>query len=196
MHASERWEIESDRAQLQFSLRHIVISEIQGRFRRWGGEMTFDPDDVAATSLRVWVDLASIETGDAERDAHVMSAEFLDVARFPRAEFTSTAIAVSSDGEAAVSGTLQLHDTTGAVELTVAVQRTWLDDDGRMRAAYTAQGEVDRQAFGLRWNQDLDFGGVVVGDRVRIEARFEMVRSDGVGLAKDRTPRAHRPAAR
>jgi len=196
MHARERWEIESDKAQLEFSLRHIVISEIQGRFRSWGGEMTFDPDDVGATSLRVWVDLASIETGSAERDAHVMSAEFLDVPRFPRAEFTSTAVTVSRDGEAAVTGDLQLHGTTCPVELIVAVQRTWLDDKGLMRAAYTARGEVDRQAFGLRWNQDLDFGGVVVGDRVRIEARFEMVRSDGVDLAKDRTPRAHRPAAR
>jgi polyisoprenoid-binding protein YceI len=194
MHATEGWEIERDKAQLEFSLRHIVISEIHGRFRSWGGEMTFDPDDVAATSLRVWVDLASIETGSAERDAHVMSPEFLDVARFPRAEFTSTAVTVRKDGEAGVTGSLQMHGITLPVELIVVMQRTWLDEQGLMRAAYTAQGEIDRQAFGLRWNQDLDVGGVVVGDRVRIEARFEMVRSADMDLAR-RSPAAPRPAA-
>jgi polyisoprenoid-binding protein YceI len=194
MHARERWEIESGKAQLEFSLRHIVVSEIQGRFRSWGGEMTFDPEDVVATSLRVWIDLASIETGSAERDAHVMSAEFLDVSRFPRSEFTSTAVTVRKDGEAAITGNLQLHGTTGVVELTVVAQRTWLDDQGVMRAAYTARGEIDRQAFGLRWNQDLDVGGVVVGDRVRIDARFEMVRAADMDLAR-RSPAAPRPAA-
>jgi len=183
MHARERWQIESGNAQLGFSLSHIVVSEIQGRFHRWGGEMSFDPDDVAATQLRVWVDMASVDTGSAERDAHVKSPEFLDVARFPRAEFTSTAVTTRRDGEAAVTGILQLHGTTREVELIVVAQQTSLDERGVMRAAYTAHGEIDRQAFGLRWNQDLDFGGVVVGDRVRIEARFEMVRTADMDFA-------------
>src|SRR5262245_14916349 len=135
MQALERWEIDGTKSQLGFSLRHIVVSEIDGQFRDWGGEMTFDPDDVSRTRFRVWVDTASVDTGSDERDAHVRSAEFLDCARFPQAEFTSAVVAAGRDGEATVTGHLRLHGITRSVDLTVIGQRTWLDDDGLMRTA-------------------------------------------------------------
>jgi polyisoprenoid-binding protein YceI len=184
MHAKERWEIDGSHSELSFSLRHIVISQIEGRFRSWGGEMMFDPEFVPRTQIQVWVDLASIDTGSADRDAHVRSAEFLDTTRFLRAQFTSTDVALGKDGEATVTGNLQLHGISRYVELNVIAERTWLDDHGQMRAIYRVSGAVDRQSFGLHWNQDLDIGGIVVGDKVQIDARVEMVRTAYAAYAR------------
>jgi polyisoprenoid-binding protein YceI len=184
MSGKERWEIDGSNSELGFSLRHIVVSEIQGRFRSWGGEMVLDPDDLARAQIAVWIDAASIETGSAERDAHLRSAEFMDVTRFPRAQFTSSDVSIRREGEALISGQLQLHGVTGDVELLVAAQRTWTDARGVAHASYRARANVDRQAFGLHWNQDLDVGGIVVGDKVQIDARVELVRTAHAGFAR------------
>ena len=183
MPSKERWEIDGENSRLGFSLRHIVISEIHGFFRSWGGEMLFDPDYVPRTQIQVWIDVASIDTGSPERDAHLRSAEFLDAARFPRAQFTSTDVSLRRDSEAGVTGRLQLHGTARFVDLDIIAERTFVDDQGLMRAVYGVRGRVDRQAFGLHWNQDLDVGGIVVGDKVEIDARVEMVRTAAADLS-------------
>jgi polyisoprenoid-binding protein YceI len=180
----ERWEIDGSNSRLEFSLRHIVVSEIQGRFSSWGGEMVFDPQYVPRTQIEAWIDLASIDTGSADRDAHLRSAEFLDTTVFRRAQFTSTDVKLLRDGEASVTGRLQLHGISRTVELRVIAQRTWVDDHGLMRAQYRVQGAIDRQSFGLHWNQDLDVGGIVVGDKVEIDARVEVVRTARADYAR------------
>jgi polyisoprenoid-binding protein YceI len=187
MLGKELWEIDGSASRLGFSLRHIVITEISGRFGRWGGQMIFDPEDVDRSLIKVWIDVASIDTGSGERDAHLRSPEFLDVARFPRAEFTSTGVDVRRDGQARLTGPLRLHGVSRNVELDLATERTWTDDAGRLRAAYRLRGRLDRQAFGLHWNQDLDVGGIVVGDEVEIEARVELVRiADSIVIGERR----------
>ena len=181
MPGRELWRIDtgaSTSSRLCFSLRHIVVSEIQGRFTAWGGEVTFDPDQIDRSRIDLWIDVASIDTGSPERDAHLRSPEFLDVARFPRAEFTSSGVVVERDGAARLSGRLWLHGVSRDVDLDMRPERTWITTDGRLRAVYLVSGRIDRQAFGLRWNQDLDVGGVVVGDTVDLEARVELVRAD------------------
>ena len=183
MPSKERWEIDGNNSRLGFSLRHIVVSEIHGCFRSWGGEMLFDPDYVPRTQIQVWIDVASIDTGSPERDAHLRSAEFLDAARFQRALFTSTDVSLRRDGEAGVTGRLQLHGTGRFVDLDAVARRAFVDDRGLMRAVYSVHGRVDRQAFGLHWNQDLDVGGIVVGDKVEIDASVEMVRTTAADLS-------------
>jgi polyisoprenoid-binding protein YceI len=186
MPIKERWEIDAGNSQISFSLRHLVVSEIRGRFYDWGGEMILDPDDIPGARIKVWIDVASIDTGSVERDAHLRSAEFLDATRFPRAEFANTEIVRRWDGEAALTGRLLLHGITREVELKVIARKTWVDADGLMRATYSVQGTLDRQAFGLHWNQDLDVGGIVVGDKIEIQARVELVRSaDSLALRGD-----------
>ena len=104
----------------------------EGQFGRWGGALLLDPAHLGRSSLEVWIDVASVDTGSAERDAHLRSPELLDVARFPRAEFRSTGVALRADGDAVVSGRLDLHGVTGHVELTVISQGTWARDEGRV----------------------------------------------------------------
>jgi polyisoprenoid-binding protein YceI len=179
MDVRERWQVDPSRSKLVFALRHVVVSEIRGELTRWGGDLILDPDQPTRAKVDVWVDPASIETGDYERDAHVRSAEFLDVARFPRAEFRSTQIESARDGVAVIRGRLELHGVPRDIELEVSSKRSWVDAEGHMRSDYQVRATIDRQEFGLHWNQDLDVGGIVVGDKIEINAEVQMVRFDG-----------------
>jgi polyisoprenoid-binding protein YceI len=168
----ERWEIDADRSSLEFSLRHLVISEIKGRFRKWGGTLILDREHPEQSHLTAWVELESIETGEAERDDHVKSPEFLDVKRFPRARFVSTAV-TPSDAGILVRGRLDMHGVARDIEIQVT---PWVRSHAEepRRGLYQAKASVDRQSFGLHWNQDLDIGGIVVGDKIDLRARVEM----------------------
>ena len=172
--ARERWQVDPARSTLTFKLRHIVVQEIQGQFHGWGGSLAIDRDQPSRSEVEVWVDLASIDTGSVERDDHVRSPEFFDVGQFPRASFKSTSIALS-DERVRVRGRLELRGISHPIELEVTLGP--VTGDGNVaRASYEAQGSIDRQAFGLHWNQDLDVGGVVVGDRVELRAHVVAVR--------------------
>ena len=171
----ERWLIDSTRSTLRFSLRHLVIRQIRGQFRRWGGVLFLDRVEPWLSSVDVWIDLGSIETDEPERDEHVRSEEFLDVARYPRAEFKSDTVEIG-DERVVIHGRLDLHGVVHDVDLEVEPQAETRQPDGEQRSRYRVKGSIDRQAFGLHWNQDLDIGGVVVGDEIEIAGEVEMLR--------------------
>jgi polyisoprenoid-binding protein YceI len=166
----ERWEVDGSRSRLRFSLRHLVVQRIQGSFRTWGGTLYLDRKEPTLSSLDIWVDLASIETGAVERDDHVRSPELLDVGRYPRAEFKSTSIEIR-EGAAVVHGLLQLHGVTRDLDLEI---RPAAGPSAQV-PGYIVAARLDRQSFGLHWNQDLDIGGVVVGDEVAVTAEVKVV---------------------
>ena len=170
----ERWEVNSTTSQLRFVLHHIVIQEIHGRFQRWGGTLFLHRTEPALSSVLVWVDVASIDTDSVERDNHVRSAEFFDVIHFPRAEFESSSVELGHE-HVLLRGLLSLHGVQHDVELEVGPRSGPTD---RLRNLYRVRGKINRQAFGLHWNQDLEEGGTVVGDEVDIEADVEIVRAD------------------
>jgi len=183
----ERWLIDANRSTLRFSLRHLVIRQIRGQFRRWGGVLFLDRIEPFLSSVSVWVDLGSIETDEPERDEHVRSEEFLDVARFPRAEFKSDTVEIR-DEQVIIHGRLDLHGVVHDVDLEVEPQAETREPDGTERGRYRVKGSLDRQAFGLHWNQDLDVGDVVVGDEIQLVADVELLRlrDDHPGPALDR----------
>jgi polyisoprenoid-binding protein YceI len=178
--AQQGWVIDGERSKLAFGLRHIIVQRIEGRFERWGGALFVDRAQPSLSSVEVWIDLDSITTGDLERDAHVRSSEFLDVAHFPRAKFSSDRVQVRGE-EVVVNGRLDLHGIVHDVQVTVEVGATSTDPDGRTRTRYSARATIDRQSFGLHWNQDLDVGGIVLGDEVEIRANLELVRVEEAG---------------
>jgi len=173
---SQDWRVDRERSTLRFWLRHVVVQQIKGEFARWGGTFTIDEVDPTKSRARVWVDLASIDTANAERDAHVRSDEFFDVTQFPRATFASTEIRLPDKGNPVIRGRLRLHGAERDVDLEIVQRDERIDAEGTERATYSLEGRFDRRDFGLRWNQDLDVGGVVVGDQVQIEAHVEVVR--------------------
>jgi polyisoprenoid-binding protein YceI len=178
--SSEEWQIDLDRSTLRFSLRHLVVHEIRGQFRRWGGTITLNEESLARSSVRIWVDLASVDTGDPGRDDQIRSPEFFDVGAFPQATFSGAGVLLSQHVNPIVKGRLDLHGVEGDVAVAVTRHDRWTAYNGIERASYEANTRLDRRGFGLRWNQDLDVGGVVVGDEVEIVAQLEAVRGPPV----------------
>ena len=170
------WQIDTDHSSLRFSLRHIVVHEIRGQFASWGGTVFLDEDDLARSSVRAWIDLASVDTGDAERDVQLRSREFFDVARFPQATFFSTGVRVLDRGNPVVKGRLDLHGNVREIEVEVTKRERWTDNRGAAWVSFGLRARFDRRSFGLRWNQDLDVGGVVVGDQIEVVVEVVAVR--------------------
>jgi polyisoprenoid-binding protein YceI len=171
----ERWEVDQSASVLDFTLRHLIVSQIRGRFHRWGGTLFLDRRQPSRSSIDIWVDLDSVDTGAPERDAHVRSPEFLNVAQYPRASFRSTAVELS-DEQIVVHGLLDLHGIVHDVDLAINVGGQTKDRHGVLRGKYAVRASIDRQSFGLHWNQDLDVGGVVVADQIELSAKVEVMR--------------------
>lgn len=177
MPAQDEWFIDVRHSTLRFWLRHIVLHQIHGHFATWGGQVMIDRATPALSSVSIWIDLASVSTDNVERDEHIRSAEFFDVARFPRATFVSTSARIEAHANPLLLGRLSLHGVEQEVEVEMTDQSVRLDPSGHERKIYAVRAELDRRAFGLHWNQDLDVGGVVVGDKIELRAHVELISS-------------------
>src|SRR4029077_12096742 len=174
--STERWEIDSSHSSLQFSVRHLVIAKVRGSFERWSGTIHVPNSDVSKATVTVTIDASSINTGVADRDAHLKSPDFFDTAQHPDLRFVGKRVQARSDAEVDLVGDLTIKGTTREVVLRVEQHGQAKDPWGNMRAAFTAKTSIDRKDFGLTWNQVLETGGVMVGDRVDFEAEIQAVK--------------------
>lgn len=173
---SERWEIDGSHSGIHFSVRHLVIAKVRGQFSRWTGTVLVPDGDFNRASVDVVIDASSIDTGVADRDAHLKSPDFFDVEHFPELTFTSGTIEPAGNDRLRVTGELTIKGVTRPVTLDVEDAGRAKDPWGNERAAFTAKTSLDRKDFGLTWNQVLETGGVMVGDRIDIEIEVEAVR--------------------
>ena len=173
---TDRWEIDSSHSSVHFSVRHLVIAKVRGSFTRWTGTVQVPNGDFSKATVAVTVDASSIDTGVADRDAHLKSADFFDVAQYPELRFVATRVQARSGNDVDVVGDLTIKGITREVVLRVEQHGQTKDPWGNLRAAFTAKTSIDRKDFGLTWNQVLETGGVMVGDRVEIEAEIEAVK--------------------
>ena len=174
--STNRWEIDSSHSSIQFSVRHLVIAKVRGQFTRWTGTVTAPATDFALAGVSVVIDATSIDTGVAERDAHLRSSDFLGVEEHPEITFTSASVTQAAADRLHVSGALTIKGVTRDVVLDVEVLGQAKDPWGNERAAFSAATSIDRREFGLTWNQLLEAGGVMVGDRIDIAIDVEAVR--------------------
>jgi polyisoprenoid-binding protein YceI len=174
--STERWEIDSSHSGIQFTVRHLVIAKVRGQFSRWTGTLTAPGSAFARATLDVVIDASSIDTGVADRDAHLRSADFFDVERYPEITFTATSVTEKDADHLRVAGALTIKNVTRDVVLDVEVLGQAKDPWGNQRAAFSATTSIDRRDFGLTWNQVLETGGVMVGDRIDIAIDIEAVR--------------------
>jgi polyisoprenoid-binding protein YceI len=174
--STERWQIDSSHSGIQFTVRHLVIAKVRGQFSRWTGALEAPGGDFARGSLDVVIDASSIVTGVADRDAHLRSADFFDVERYPDITFKSTSVTQASPDRLHVAGALMIKGVTRDVVLDVEVLGQAKDPWGNERAAFSATTSIDRREFSLTWNQVLEAGGVMVGDRIDIAIDIEAVR--------------------
>ena len=181
--STERWQIDSSHSGIHFTVRHLVIAKVRGQFSRWAGALEAPGSDFAHGSLDVVIDASSIDTGVADRDAHLRSADFFDVERYPEITFKSTAVTQAASDRLRVTGALTIKGTTRDVVLDVEVLGQAKDPWGNERAAFSATTAIDRREFGLTWNQVLETGGVMVGERIDIAIEIEAVRQVATRVA-------------
>jgi polyisoprenoid-binding protein YceI len=153
-----------------------VIAKVRGSFGRWSGTIQVPDGDFSKATVSVAIDASSIDTGVADRDKHLKSADFFDVETHPELRFIGKRVQPRSGAEIDVVGDLTIKGITREVILRVEQHGQAKDPWGNVRAAFTAKTTIDRKDFGLTWNQVLETGGVMVGDRVEIEADIEAVK--------------------
>jgi polyisoprenoid-binding protein YceI len=169
------WDIDVSHSAVHFYVRHMVISKVHGRFAKWSGTLQLDEQDLTRSTVDVRIDAGSIDTQVADRDTHLKSADFLDVARYPQVTFRSRRIEKARDGYRVV-GDLDLHGVVREVTLDAEFAGTGKDPWGNERAGFSAKASLDRRDFGLTWNAVLETGGVLVGEKVEISIELEAVK--------------------
>ena len=181
--ATERWEIDSSHSGIHFSVRHLVIAKVRGQFGRWTGTVLAPDGDFGRASVDVTIDASSIDTGVPDRDAHLKSADFFDVATYPDLTFKTTRVDPQEGDRLRLVGNLTIRGVAREVVFDVEPHGLVRDPWGNERAGFTAKTAIDRKDFGLTWNQVLETGGVVVGDRVDIEIEVEAVKQAAAKVA-------------
>ena len=168
------WAIDPSHSSIEFSVRHLGIATVRGRFKQFTGSVELDGRGYAQ-AIRTSLDAASIDTGVEQRDAHLRSPDFLDAERHPTLTFESTAIRPGQDGTLHVTGDLTIRGQTQPVAFTVEPSAPIRDPWGNQRAAASATGTLNRKHWGLTWNQILELGGVAVADEVRFTLDVQIV---------------------
>jgi len=170
------WSIDPAHSHVEFAVKHLMISTVKGRFGAVRGTVRTDEADPSKGQVEVEIDADSIDTKEAQRDAHLKSADFFDVEKFPKITFKSTRIDGVNGDSFTLTGDLTIHGVTRPVTLAVTSEGRGKDPWGGERAGFSATGKIKRSEFGLTWNQVLETGGFVVGDDIKISLDVELVK--------------------
>jgi len=153
-----------------FSIKHLMISNVNGNFKSFDAELEFDEKTKTITKLEATIDTNSVDTGIEKRDEHLKSSDFFDVQQFPNIQFTMTSI-----DEEYLTGNLSMHGITKEIKLKYTIHGVIKDMQGNLRVGFTLKGDIKREDFGLTWNKMLESGGFVVGDDVKIVIDIEAI---------------------
>ena len=174
------WELDPAHSSVEFSVKHMMMTTVRGRFKGVSATLTGNEDHPEGCCVEVAIDTASIDTGSSDRDAHLRSAEFFDADRFPKITFRSTRLDGNPRAENGarfrVFGELTIRDTTMEIALDCIFEGRGADPWGKERIGFGAVADIDRRDWGLKWNQVIETGGVLVANKVRIEAEVQFVR--------------------
>ena len=172
------WNIDPAHSVAEFKVKHMMIAHVKGHFAKVSGSLTLDESNLHKSYIEASIDAASIETRDAQRDAHLRSADFLDVEKFPTLSFKSERISIVRDGELAVEGDLTIHGVTRKVIFIVEGPTPPMKDPwGNTRVAVSGTTKVNRKDYGLTWNAALETGGILVGEEITITLEAEFVKA-------------------
>jgi len=170
------YQIDPRHSSAEFGVKHLMISTVRGEFHGVTGTVIVDDANVANSSVNVIIDAATVDTREPDRDKHLKSDAFFDVAKYPTITFKSTKIEKNADGSLKITGDLTIRGVTKAAVLTANAPKAPIKDPwGLQRTAASGSTKINRQDFGVSWNQNLDGGGVVVGDEVTITLDVEMI---------------------
>lgn len=170
-----KWAIDPSHSEIQFKVKHLMITTVTGSFKEFGAEVELEGDDLNNAQVSFWAHTASIFTNDEKRDGHLRSGDFFESEKFPKLSFKGTRIE-GSGSDWKVTGDLTIKDVTKPVTLNVEWSGVAKDPWGNTKAGLNLSGKIDRKEFGLTWNAALEAGGVLVSDEVRIVAEVQLAK--------------------
>ena len=172
------WKIDPAHSNAEFKVKHMMISNVKGSITGITGDLTEHATDASLSSIEATLDVATLNTNDAQRDGHVKSADFLEVEKYPKITFKSTKVERKASDEYAVTGDLTIHGVTKPVTLTVeGPSAPHKDPWGNTRIGLSATTKINRKDFGLTWNATLETGGILVGEEVHITIDVEFIKA-------------------
>jgi polyisoprenoid-binding protein YceI len=170
------WQIDNAHSEVNFTVRHMMISNVRGRFEKFSGTVEFDQQNPANSTVDVQIEAASINTREAQRDGHLRSPDFLDVENFPYLTFKSTRVDVIDSQHARLVGDLTIRNTTREVVLEAVYSGMSKSPWGTTSAGFTASTKINRKDWDLTWNVALETGGWLVGEEIKIELEMELIK--------------------
>jgi polyisoprenoid-binding protein YceI len=180
--ATTTWQIDNAHSGIGFSVRHLLVSKVRGRFTKWSGILEIDDDQPQQSRVAIRIDAASIDTNEPQRDAHLRSEDFLDTANFPEITFTSTRVDRLSAEELRITGDLTIRGITHPAVLEVEQGGQIKDPWGLDRRGFSGHTTIDRKAFNVSFNQVLDAGGLALGEKVEITLELEATKAVPVAV--------------
>ena len=177
------WNLDTTHSQIQFSVRHMMISKVRGEFPKFSGSVSLDENNPATASLDITIDVSSINTREAQRDGHLKSPDFFNVEVYPNITFKSTSVKVTGSNTAVLTGDLTIRDVTKPVSLDVEFLGFAKSPWGTTNAGFTASGKINREEFGLGWNVALETGGVLVGKDIELNIEAELIKAPETAAA-------------
>ena len=170
------WNLDPTHSSIEFSVRHMIIASVKGRFAKFDVDANVDEANLANSTATVRIDASSIDTRETQRDAHLKSADFFDVETYPEIAFKTTRIEPKG-GDYRIEGELTVHGVTKPVSLEGEISGPVKDPWGGTRAGLSAEGKINRKQFGLGWNAALEAGGFVVGEDIKLSVDLELVKA-------------------
>ncbi len=167
-------QLDKGHSEVGFSIKHLMISTVKGKFTQYSGDLEFDLANKTFTKFHATIQASSIDTGIEKRDNHLRSDDFFHVAKHPNIVFTMDSYEANGD-EGILKGFITMNGITKPIELEVELNGVIKDPWGKTKAGFTIEGELDRKDFGLTWNKALEAGGVVVGDTVKLQIELQTV---------------------
>ncbi|MBV8902984.1 MAG: YceI family protein [Acidobacteriia bacterium] len=175
--ALETWNIDPVHSSIHFSIRHLVISKIHGRFTNWGGTIQFDEQQPANSRVEIHIDVNSIDTNDPKRDGHLKTPDFFDTAQYPQIKFTSTKVEPAGKDQYKLTGNLTIRGVSKPVVLEVEHGGQVKDMWGNNRGGFSIKGEIDRRDFGMTFAGTTEGGAAILGDKITLAIDVEAIKA-------------------
>ncbi|PAU94798.1 hypothetical protein CK503_04810 [Aliifodinibius salipaludis] len=175
--AKTLWKIDPAHSEVQFKVKHLVISTVTGSFSSYDGQIEADGDNFENAKATFTADIDSISTNNEDRDQHLKSEDFFNTEEYPKLKFESTNFEKVGDGEYKVTGDLTIRDVTKEIKLDVVHGGTVGDQYGQTKAGFEVEGTINRKEFGLTWSAVTEAGNVVVGDEIKLQLNVQFIQS-------------------
>lgn len=175
--STTKWIIDPTHSEIGFKVKHMMFTNVSGKFQKFEAEIHSDGDDFENAKIEFSGDIDSLTTGNAERDAHLLSGDFFDAAQFPKIKFIATSVAKINEGNYAITGDLTLHGLTKSIQLDAEYSGQMKDPWGNTKIGFALSGKINRKDWGLNWNAALETGGVLVGEEVKLAIELQFTQA-------------------